>query len=317
MATLGYKHSLTGTEYYHCSVQTRPEQPPVYLSRSHRDCQTVHPVSRSSQSKREQGTQMARPDLYIFPGLFERCVTSRPSQYETSEDLAARVLKAVGTIQCQVRAMFARRRMQLFRAESVARKQAEDKQRENQIRELEESNRFELSRRLNPQTHDDIILLKKEVEEFVQSSQVSTRQRNALLLAVSKLAKQVNDKHKEFLIDSHLSQLTYPKLWTQPGSGTLTEVITPEITRNFERIAIYRNLQKPCFDRENRLKHLEEVKSTVKDWSCELTEEISRLTDRETDLIQRNRPLHSMAVLRKRTKNLFLRFLLGEKFKNM
>merc|ERR1719253_436477 len=64
----GYKHVQSGVEYHHAVSQTpkiRDPNAPPPATKFHRDTQTYDMKARSTQSKRDFGTQMAKNGLYI------------------------------------------------------------------------------------------------------------------------------------------------------------------------------------------------------------------------------------------------------------
>jgi hypothetical protein len=104
--------------------------------------------------------------------------------------------------------------------------------------------------------------------------------------------------------------MTKPKIWTQKLAGTVTQVETPEISRNKELVNLFRlldmgNHTKP----DERMEILLKLKWEIKIFDSALTRELNDLIDREADMLNRKRPADSLSGLRKRISALFLRFI--------
>jgi hypothetical protein len=64
----GYRSKINGVVYHHASAQTvkvRRLRWQDQNEKAHRTTQTAEYKTRSTQSNRESGTQMSRPDLYL------------------------------------------------------------------------------------------------------------------------------------------------------------------------------------------------------------------------------------------------------------
>lgn len=79
-----------------CTDGRRPPAPSLH-PRFHRDTQTVDTTTRSQQTRRECGTQMARPDLLVED---KRDVYITPHAYFDSEQLADLWLRKVCILLC-------------------------------------------------------------------------------------------------------------------------------------------------------------------------------------------------------------------------
>lgn len=146
----GYRHKLSGSVYLHATTQT-PRAPrrdwegkPPKL---HRDTQTVVEKTRSQQSKRESGTQMARKDLFLDDRL-DREVAPRP--YFSAAQLEELKLRKTVVIQCYWRGYVARKRVGAMRAalEQQRRQLREAEARQSEV-EAQRQQR-EVERRMKP-----------------------------------------------------------------------------------------------------------------------------------------------------------------------
>ncbi|CAK9061833.1 unnamed protein product [Durusdinium trenchii] len=62
----GYRNKMTGATYHHAVTQTAPiQKKDVHIIRFHREAQTYEYRTRSTQCKREAGTQMEKVGLYV------------------------------------------------------------------------------------------------------------------------------------------------------------------------------------------------------------------------------------------------------------
>lgn len=90
----GYRHKVTGTLYLHAATQAAPPKPAARVTPPEtRDAQTVDVATRSTQSVREFGTQMAAAGVLVSTAG-DRIVT--PRAYVSSVQLERRALPAAG-----------------------------------------------------------------------------------------------------------------------------------------------------------------------------------------------------------------------------
>ena len=102
----GYRSRKTGLVYHHGSTQTLREVveytgPEKFT----RECQTAIEVTRSVQTKRENGTQMKRKDIYIVDKNDKELM---PKEYFTSAQLHDLKVRKTIIMQCFWRGYVAR-----------------------------------------------------------------------------------------------------------------------------------------------------------------------------------------------------------------
>ena len=94
----GYRSRRSGLEYHHASAQTNPlPQRQTGPEKFTREAQTQEQETRSIQTKREGGTQMARKDLYIDESGDREIV---PRMYFSSQQHADLRLRKCIVVQC-------------------------------------------------------------------------------------------------------------------------------------------------------------------------------------------------------------------------
>jgi len=321
----GFRNKQTGSMYLHAITQTAPQQKKEMKSICfHREVQTYEYRTRSTQCKKENGTQMPKTGLYIDSVHDVEVAPRRP--YFSSADKAALVLEKCVIMQCHARGMVARRRARQLRKERVEREELASKEAERRQLEADLRHRREVERRMHPKTFEDFNVLFKELEAWrlneakrIHDSgfdEVSRRaaqrellhKETKLLQTIDKLKIQAHTQNRDAKIKKRLETMSQPKVWAQ-GDGETTTVHTPYTTRAKELMDLYSGLRLPLLTVDERLDVLLHVKWTVKEFDCNLTREVVDLIDREADMLNRGRPEKSFAGLRKRLPNLFLQFI--------
>eukprot|EP00949_MAST-11_sp_MAST-11-sp1_P004859 g4859.t1 len=321
----GFRNRMTNIEYHHASAQTarlpvRQTGPEKFT----RECQTQILQTRSAQTFREAGSQMARKDLFLDTSK-DRVMTSRT--YFTSEQLDDVRLRKAIIMQCYWRGYRARcRAWQLRDAQEQRRREIQEE--EERQRELaKKRHQREVERRMHPRTFNDFEILYNELESWrshetdriKQSKDLSEKERltqlaqllhkeTALLQTIDRLKNTANRENREIRIKKMLELMSAPKTW-QMSDGDVAEVHTPFTTRAKELRELYNGLCLQLLTTDERLDVLLHVKWTVKEFDCNLTREIVDLIDREADLINRGRSEKTLVGLRRRLSNLFLQFI--------
>ncbi|GAB5359226.1 hypothetical protein AAMO2058_000526300 [Amorphochlora amoebiformis] len=319
----GYRDKKTGREYHHACTQTLRKPRESKVRKYHRDTQTVNISSKSAQSKREQGTQMARKDLYIDTER-DRIITSQ--QYFTTEELLELKRKKALAIQCFIRQCFAWRKVAKYYTTQQEKRRAEIKERMEREKLAKAAEEERVRRRMNPKTKADFDALYAELkawrdhqEKLIKASGMSEPEIKAalkdllhkevkLLQTIDKLKIRARSENKAERTKANLELMASPKEWLT-SQGDYVEVITPTTTRASELVMLYNGLKLRGIPVHQRLDILMNVKFTVKEFDCRLTREIQELVNRERDMLDRGRSSASLKGLRKRLEDLFLQFI--------
>jgi len=321
----GFKNKANNATYHHAVTQTAPAQKTEpHKIRFHREAQTYEYRTRSTQSKKDNGTQMEKVGLFIDSTKDVVMEARRP--YFSSADKSALLLEKCVIIQCHARGMVARRRTRQMRQARRERQELEQREAERRQLEADLRHKREVERRMHPRTFEDFSVLYKELEAWrlneakrISNSGFDEATRRAaqrellhketkLLQTIDKLKIQAHSQNRDSKIQKKLESMSQPKVWAQ-NDGETTTVHTPFTTRAKELMDLYSGLRLPLLTVDERLDVLLHVKWTVKEFDCNLTREIVDLIDREADMLNRGRPEKSFAGLRKRLSNLFLQFL--------
>lgn len=321
----GFRNKETGITYHHAVTQSAPlQKKEIHAIRFHREVQTYEYRTRSTQCKRENGTQMGKTGLHIDESNDRLLSPRRP--YFSSADKAALVLEMCVIIQCHARGMFARRRARQLRKDKHERLDFERKEAERRQLEADLRHKREVERRMHPRSFEDFNVLYKELEAWrlAESKRIQTsdfdeasrreaqrellQKETKLLQTIDKLKIQANSQNRDAKIKKTLESMSKPKVWAQTD-GETTTVHTPFTTRAKELMDLYSGLRLPLLTVDERLDVLLHVKWTVKEFDCNLTREIVDLIDREADMLNRGRPEKSFSGLRRRLANLFLQFI--------
>lgn len=321
----GYRSKQSQVTFHHAVTQTAPQQKKeLYRIRFHREVQTYDYRTRSTQSKRESGTQMAKNGLFVDERDDVIVEPRRP--YFSSADKAALTLEKCVVIQCHARGMFSRRRGRQLRRERADRQELERREAERRQLEAELRHKREVERRMHPRSFEDFSVLYRELEAWranedrrIKASSFDEATRRAaqrellhketkLLQTIDKLKTQAHTQNRDAKVKKRLESMSQPKVWAQ-NDGETTTVHTPFTTRAKELMDLYSGLRLPLLTVDERLDVLLHVKWTVKEFDCNLTRELVDLIDREADTLNRGRPEKSFVGLRKRLANLFLQFV--------
>lgn len=318
----GYRHKKTGVTYHHASSQSVefglivPRK--SFLGHRSRDTQTHEMKTRSTQNKREYGTQMQREDV-IMEADGDRQVTPRP-YFTSAECFDLRTDRSL-VIQRYWRGYLSRRLCWGIRQRERERQKAEEEKVEALAEHDRARQKHEVERRVNPQSKRDFDLLCNELETWriaevsrvsaLSSSSEEKKKATVEMLAQHTKALQTLDqlklraqrKNKSKRAKHLMDLMAMPKQW-QVGNGEVAQVCTPHTTRAAELRDLYVGLVDPTPSIDDRLQVLLNVKWTVQEFSCSLTRDIVELCDREADLLGRGRPEKSLEGLRRRLSNM-------------
>eukprot|EP00767_Chilomastix_cuspidata_P002828 gnl/Chilomastix_cuspidata/2957.p1 GENE.gnl/Chilomastix_cuspidata/2957~~gnl/Chilomastix_cuspidata/2957.p1 ORF type:complete len:454 (+),score=153.26 gnl/Chilomastix_cuspidata/2957:239-1600(+) len=334
----GYRNTKTGIEYYHASSQTdvtlchwrrnhyfalsrgRMYSPP---EKKTRDTQTAETRQQYIEMPREVGTQPPRPDL--LPDADEgRKMVGSAQRYEPSEKYLVRAQRAAVLVQSWWRGILARRVAATLRAERAEEERRLEEERRAEQQRLEEEHEREIERRMHPKTRADFEILYSELAEWVSNQtweindaglpeparlaalSLLLDKETKLLQAIDRLKIEAAHENKASHRVRFLDRMSKPKLWTL-SDGSVAETHTPYTLRARDLYDLYTLLETPL-PVDDRLECLLRVKSTVREFDCQLTREIVELIDREADLVQRSRPMGALKGLRVRLTNLFFQF---------
>lgn len=319
----GFRNKKTGTTSHHASTQTMRKSRKQAVEKFERETQTQRWATRSQQTQRESGTQMDRPDLLLSKD-HDRVIVSRP--YFTADELEDVKQVKARDIQCFLRQCFAWRRVRRLRESKLEEEAELIRKREAEMLQQEEEHKKQIQRRMHPRTAQDFELLHRELEVWrahetarIKSSgepeeRIQAQLRDLLhkqvklLQTIDRLKIEAAKENKAIKTQTTLEKMASPKEWTVT-SGEKVEVETPFTQRARELVELYSGLCLPGLATEQRIDVLLHVKYTVKEFPCELTDDILELIQREQDLLRRGRSEQSLSGLRKRLSHLFLRFL--------
>lgn len=333
----GYRHRKSGIEYHHASSQTEymnakkqqqlltgNEIDSEYIPKFHRETQTVKTKTRSQQTLREQGTQMAKPGVVIDTSNDRVYIPS--AVHFSSEQLLELRIECTIKIQAFVRGWRARRLARSLKQEKIDNEENERKKLEKLQQQESEQKRIELQRRINPKKKEDFEVLYNELEQWriqeidtINQTETDTkkkqealkellRKETTLLQTIDRLKQTASKVNATEKINKKLEYLAKPKT-IENFDGQKTYVETPFTVRAKELMELYHGLVTPMLNIDERLDVLLHVKWTVKEFDCLLTRDIVELIDREADLLNRGRKGASLDGLRKRLSNLFLQFI--------
>lgn len=191
---------------------------------------------------------------------------------------------------------------------------------------LREEQMKQMQERLHPRSTEQFSRLFNELDEWRRTETVRikqlyppgderTREMNRLLAQETKALQDIQ-RLKSVAAREQSSQRTRnllevmarPQQW-QMSSGLTASVETPQTLRAAELLALHDALGEPVVSVPSRLALLDRVLGVVLAHQSPLISDIEDLVHREKDLLERNRPLRSMEMLRLRLLTLFLQFI--------
>ena len=327
----GFKNRITGAELHHVAGQTAllPHQKGLdkLIDKFHRTTQTQITSQSDAQTAREFGCQT--PFFHQFINDEYPTLDAKPYKLATDE-LAEREFAAL-SIQRVTRGFFARQTVAKMRVDLEKEKAEMQEQADRVQRELEEKKEEKKRRRTNPRTAADFKVLYDELaawhwqetqainegdyseEERKQRLQELLKKETELLHTIDKMkiaAKKINTEENNM---TKLENLAQEKTW-QLSNGETIKVETPNSKRALELKNLYQALKLTDVTPDERIETLLMLKQTVKQFDCQLTQDLITLIDREADLLNRGRKESSLTGLRKRIETLFLQFCTTPEF---
>jgi hypothetical protein len=240
------------------------------------------------------------------------------------EELVIREVSAL-KIQRVTRGFFARQLVTKMRVD------LEEEKRQMEIQEkavqdaLEHKRMVEIERRRHPRTAADFKVLYEELaawhwqetqaineghhpeEERRKLLQELLAKETELLHTIDRMKIDAKKQNTEYNNDHQLDKLSKKKLW-QLTNGEVVKVRTPNTMRAKELRNLFRALKMKGVTADERIEILLLLKQTVKEFNCQLTQDLITLIDREADLLNRARSEGSLQGLRTRIETLFLQF---------
>jgi hypothetical protein len=321
----GYKNRVTGSEFHHVAGQTAllPHQRGLdkLIDKFHRACQTQITTNDDGQTAREFGCQTPFFHQYInddYPSLDAK-------DYVLADDeLVLREIAAL-KIQRVTRGLFARQLVAKMRQELEEEKRQMEAQEKKVQEELEHKRMVEIERRRHPKTAADFRVLYDELAAWhFQETQVINQgnhpeeerrrllqellaKETELLHTIDRMKIDAKRQNTEIQNLRDLDRLSQKKLW-QLTNGEIVKVQTPNTLRAKELRNLYRAVKMDGITADERIEILLLLKQTVKEFNCQLTQDMITLIDREADLLNRGRSEAALQGLRKRIETLFLQF---------
>ena len=159
----GYRDTRDGTKYHHAQIQTERQTELRYVEKYTTETQTYELRSRTTETTREQSTQMVRPDLMLDD---KNDVVVRVGKYVTAEETKAIKAEKAVTLQRFARGARDRRRRDALRNKRDAELTAAEVALETARLAEERKRLFDIERRVRPRTDADFKLLQREFDEW-------------------------------------------------------------------------------------------------------------------------------------------------------
>ncbi|CAL1165088.1 unnamed protein product [Cladocopium goreaui] len=256
--------------FHHAVTQTAPiQKKDVHIIRFHREAQTYEYRTRSTQCKREAGTQMEKVGLYVDQRDDVVMKPRRP--YFSSADKAVRgefwadfmsgaALVLEKQLGCIWQLWITKPSLVALLWYALVTKEREElEQREAERLQLEADLRHkrEVERRMHPLTPEDFNVLYKELEAWrvneaarIQNSGFDEATRRAaqyellrketkLLQTIDKLKIKAHSQNRDSKIKGKLESMAQPKVWLQTD-GETTTVHTPFTTRAKDNMGCFK-----------------------------------------------------------------------------
>ena len=321
----GYVNKKNGTYYYHAYAQT-DQYKNSYVVKEERDAQTYEYKTRSTKMFREFGTQMAYTGLFIDE---RQDKVLEPSEYFNADKWEEKRNNTVIFLQKMMRGFFSRKACMELRKKRDEEKKALEVKEEEERKKNEAINRKEIKRRMHPTSPKDFILLKEELDSWVQNetrriknSTLSDEDKTlalqellhkeiSLLQTIEKLKISANKENRNVKIAEFLAKMSSDKKWKAYDGHyvsvqTVLTLTAAKLEKQFKKLIAPSSV-------DVRLANLLEFKKLMEEYNKErqrpLITKIIKLIEREVNMLHRGRPEESLEGLRQRLNNLYLNFI--------
>ena len=321
----GYVSRKTGIEYHHGYTQTGPlhvkSSPDVFI----RDTQTYWTRNRKIETKYSRATQMSNENVYI-PNVEDKILTSGP--YETADEWERRrdVLGKVRTIQRYFRAWKLRACLKKLCEEYRRRIQKEDEEQEFLRRADVERKKREIIGKVFPRTKDDFSMLysmverwkKGELKRIISMSCSSARiaevsvlldKEIEMLQTIERYRKIVKDDMKIRKTEQFLRDIGDPLTWNSEYKNLPVSMDTLETQQGRLYRELYKSISNRHTSKEKHVKNLTNVRASLQDHNCEISNELVNLIDRACALLARGVDQNQLNALQMRIEALFLKHI--------
>ncbi|KAG8325854.1 hypothetical protein J6590_056558 [Homalodisca vitripennis] len=330
----GYRNKLTKLEYHHASTQTAPRERKVFDYPEpgviipllfHRDTQTPFPLREVKvDTSVDKATQLWRSDLYI-PVDRDKILTSKPFQSYSEWLLINNVEEKVIKLQRAVRHWLHRVRVNRL---MIIQKYLLDDVKRQRIQMMKEQAEKEEKIMTDPfpSNRDDFYMLylmvgkwwQKEWQRIcdMKTDEPKKAEFVALLDKEIKLLSAI-EKHRIEVKQQMMKkqQLRFLEMSSRPltfrnARGHLTTIDDPATQRAREFKEIYMNLVRKDVSPKDRIDFLLTLKQLMSNYTAyEYTKDITKLIDREINLIAIGTKDSDLKLLRKRIEQLYMDFL--------
>lgn len=209
-----------------------------------------------------------------------------------------------------------------YRKERDSLRKALERAEEEQRLKEEEENKREIERRSHPKTKKDFVLLRKELDTWVNSEYERIRNSTlseedktlaqqellhkeiSLLQTIEKLKIKANKENKNVRIEKFLQKMSADKKWRIDDKSyvNVATVFTKTAEKLEEQFKNLNNITSVDMRLKNLLEFKKLMESYYENHKCSLIQEIIALIERESDMLQRGRPdvsLEGILLIRK------------------
>ncbi|GAB1609628.1 IQ and ubiquitin-like domain-containing protein, partial [Argonauta hians] len=320
----GFRHKITSVEFHNASSQT--QQLPLRWPKNTlycRDTQTKMLANQMIQTAQDTATQMTKIGCYVS---VQGNKLRKPGKYRTADEEEAEKKTMVLVLQKYIRRYLAIKRVGKIRAAKERKLQFERDQQLKREQDKEKRIRDEFQRRQFPRSRKDFNTLFNALEKWrlqeiakINDTLTGAERKAALymllnqelehLAAIGRHQAIADDIVAEKNIQAFLNKTSDPKVFISKYDNSATLIDTPYTVRASQLREIYNSLLENHYTLDERLDALLTLKYTIRDYDCKLCYDITRLVDREADLLMRGVSNNNLAGLRKRISTLFLQFI--------
>ncbi|XP_035229046.1 IQ and ubiquitin-like domain-containing protein, partial [Stegodyphus dumicola] len=211
-------------------------------------------------------------------------------------------------------------RLQKFALLQILWEKEQDKLRRQQDCEWEKDIQ---RRRLNPKNEEDFVLLFSDLQKWwnfevkaISEARSGADLKAAMWMLVNVEAKRIEEINqmksatgKEKQLESRnkfLTEASRPKLWK--AYKDQIKVVTANTERGSNLHDLYMTLSLKCVSAKDRIDVLTRLKDSIQLYKCALTDNLTKLADREIDLLLRGIKSIHLEGLRSRIRSLFWQY---------
>lgn len=280
--------------------------------------------NRHTEQTYSRATQMDNESIYI-PSVTDKILTSK--KYETAEERFNRldIESKVRTIQRYYRRWKLKKALKAWRIEYRKRQENKVEEDKEMLEEIKLQKIREINAKTFPRTRDDFSMLYSMVDRW-KKAQIDRISKNCsgaaklaefylllnkeieMLASIEKHRQQIKKEVKDIELINFFKEISAPIKW-KGYKGIKVSMDTIETQKGREYKKIFYDASNHQIPTEERLEFLKNLRESLKDHNCTISNELVSLLNREEELLLHEIDEKSLDMLRKRIEHLLLKHM--------